>query len=282
MAGSFFGVSLHQGIDLNDTEPYAFSLIYRTDTETGVPELHRHRTGMLGMQICCGQFGVELSDRRLAVPRHAAFWIPPDIAHCTIQAPDVVSICLHVAPEVCHQYLPKHPVRLVLNPMTEEMIKHFARVWQTTKAGVSATRISKLIVSELSCTPHLQEGFAPVPDHPYFKTMVDELIDTKIEHKTMQQWADSFGISSKTLARLTQKLTGMPFSQWSVQFRLLPALTALSEGDTVEETAYQCGYETTAAFIAAFTRVFGITPGKYRRTDGSSDFPENVLPISQG
>lgn len=284
MAGSFYGVQFHDGIDLADTQPYAFSLVYRSNTQAQDPELHTHPTGLLGVQICCGAFGVQLSERRLAVPKHAAFWIPPDVPHCTVQAADVVSICLHIAPEVCKQYLPDKPVRFVLNPMTEEMIKHFARVWQNTNASVSAMRIAKLIVSELTQTPHLQEGFAPVPDNPYLREIVEDMIDTrKTEHKNMQQWAERFGISTKTLGRLTLKLTGMSYSQWSTQFRLLPALNALSEGKTVEDTAYACGYETTSAFIAAFTRVFGLTPGKYRRTDATSDFPETcIYPLQNG
>ncbi len=278
MPAATFCVSLHKEVDLNDTTPYAFSLVYKADASAGNPKLHSHRTGLVGLQVSGSHFGVELSDRHFVVPRHTVFWIPPDIDHCTTQSQDTVSIALHIAPEVAQAYLPTVPVRMIINPMTEEMIKHFARIWQTTENDITAKRIAKLIVSELAHAPHLQKGFAPLPDNPVLRAVAECILSGNCGGKTMQQWAEQFEISTKTLARLTLKHTGLTFSQWSLQFRLFPALSALSEGKTVEATAGQCGYETTAAFIAAFTRVFGTTPGKYRRVETLSDFPENIYP----
>lgn len=272
-----FGVCLHKEVDLNDTEPYAFSLVYKAVEKANRPRLHRHRTGLVGLPVSGHYFGVALSEVSLTVPRHTVFWIPPEVEHCTLQSQDAVSIVLHLAPEVAKAYLPPIPVRFIINPMTEEMIKHFARVWQTTKHDITAKRIAKLIVSELSHAPHLQRGFAPVPDNAILRTVSESILASNGQSKTMQQWAEQFAISTKTLERLALKNTGMPFYQWSQQFRLLPALSALSEGKTVEATASQCGYETSAAFIAAFTRTFGTTPGKYRRDESLASFPANPL-----
>ena len=56
----------------------------------------------------------------------------------------------------------------------------------------------------------------------------------------------------------------MSFGQWRLRLLMLTATRRLLEGDTTETVAQALGYETPSAFIAAFKRVFGMTPGRYR------------------
>jgi AraC-like DNA-binding protein len=43
----------------------------------------------------------------------------------------------------------------------------------------------------------------------------------------------------------------------------------LAGGAPVTTVALEVGYESTSAFIAAFARALGTTPGRYYRVDGS-------------
>jgi len=45
--------------------------------------------------------------------------------------------------------------------------------------------------------------------------------------------------------------------------RLLHAVAQLSAGASVNAAAFDCGYESPSAFIAAFKRQFGVTPGRF-------------------
>jgi AraC-like DNA-binding protein len=45
--------------------------------------------------------------------------------------------------------------------------------------------------------------------------------------------------------------------------RLLHALSLISSGSSVTGAALDCGYDSTSAFIAAFKRQFGATPGRF-------------------
>ena len=47
---------------------------------------------------------------------------------------------------------------------------------------------------------------------------------------------------------------------------MLHAVTLLASGASVTTTALECGYDSTSAFIEAFTAVLGTTPGRYYRT----------------
>ncbi|MNY52229.1 HTH-type transcriptional repressor of iron proteins A [compost metagenome] len=82
---------------------------------------------------------------------------------------------------------------------------------------------------------------------------------------TLGQWADRMGMSEKTLTRLFQRETGLSFRTWRQRMRLLSSLNMLEEGCSVTEVALSYGYDSTSAFIAAFKRLLGFTPGELFR-----------------
>jgi AraC-like DNA-binding protein len=55
----------------------------------------------------------------------------------------------------------------------------------------------------------------------------------------------------------------MSFPQWRTQFRLQHALVLLADGTPVTTTALACGWSNPSAFIEAFRRAFGATPGRF-------------------
>jgi AraC-like DNA-binding protein len=72
--------------------------------------------------------------------------------------------------------------------------------------------------------------------------------------------------SARTLERLFAAQTGCSLGRWQRRFRLLAAERALAAGASVTDAAYDAGYASPSAFIAAFRRTFGITPGRARAT----------------
>jgi AraC-like DNA-binding protein len=54
----------------------------------------------------------------------------------------------------------------------------------------------------------------------------------------------------------------MSFGMWRQQARLLHSVSALAEGRAVTEAALDAGYSSVSAYIAAFKRTFGSTPGR--------------------
>ena len=57
---------------------------------------------------------------------------------------------------------------------------------------------------------------------------------------------------------------GLTLEAWRQKARLIAAISALSGGASVSVAAAQCGYASPSAFITAFKRQFGVTPGRYR------------------
>lgn len=58
---------------------------------------------------------------------------------------------------------------------------------------------------------------------------------------------------------------GIPFARWRASVRLQTAIPLLAADESVAVVAGYVGYETPSAFIAAFRRHTGVTPGAYFR-----------------
>jgi len=72
------------------------------------------------------------------------------------------------------------------------------------------------------------------------------------------------GASSRTLARLFLRETGMSFTAWRQQVRLAAALERLAEEGNVSQAARVAGYDSPSAFAAMCRRTLGNTPQEFR------------------
>ncbi len=261
--------------DVNDTAPYAFTIVVREETPKDTVPFHRHRTGQFVVPVACSRCGVAFKDRRWVLPRFSAAWIPPDVSHVRILDAASELVMLHVAPEVAAT-LPSHPVRLLINEMTLGMIRHFSRVYGTTEVSLHARRIASLVVEELRHAPELPEHFAPMPHHPTLTRIAEELLEPDCRRLTNDDWAKRACMTTKSLSRLVARETGMSFAKWRLHLLLLSTLNHLESGNTVEEVAWETGFETASAYIEAFRKVFGTTPGRFRKTVRAEPDAENL------
>jgi AraC-like DNA-binding protein len=71
------------------------------------------------------------------------------------------------------------------------------------------------------------------------------------------------GAAERTLARIFVRECRMPFGTWRTQVRLRASLPSLAHGTPLETVAYRVGYSSASAFVAAFRRAVGVTPGAY-------------------
>jgi AraC-like DNA-binding protein len=71
------------------------------------------------------------------------------------------------------------------------------------------------------------------------------------------------GASSRTLARLFVKETGLTFADWRRQARLLAGMALLAAGQPITSIALELGYESPSAFTAMFRRCLGEPPSRY-------------------
>jgi AraC-like DNA-binding protein len=85
---------------------------------------------------------------------------------------------------------------------------------------------------------------------------------------SVESLATGVGMSRSGFAARFTELVGEPAMQYVTRWRMLVALTWLSESDeSLNEMANRLGYQSEAAFSRAFKRVIGTSPGAARRRD---------------
>ena len=83
------------------------------------------------------------------------------------------------------------------------------------------------------------------------------------DRRDLEALAADAGASLRTLQRCFADETGLTIEAWRQKARLVHAAAALAGGASVTVAAIDCGYDSASAFIAAFRRQFGVTPGKF-------------------
>jgi AraC-like DNA-binding protein len=103
----------------------------------------------------------------------------------------------------------------------------------------------------------------PLPGDPRARAAALRLQDDP-NHTNLSRLAADSGASLRTLQRLFPRETGLTLEAWRQKARLIHAVACLASGDRVTAAALNSGYQNVGAFIAAFSRQFGVTPGRYR------------------
>lgn len=259
-------VAWPEHIDLNDTVPYAFAVTFSSTSKSPARRaLHTHPTGLLAMRLSGGRFGIEVQQGFLALPTHCAVWVPPGFPHNLVQTSGTQSVSIHVAPEVSVR-MPDTAFRCAVNAMTREMIRHFALVYKTTEKSIHAKRIAGLILEEVLAAKRLPTHFAPVSHEKHLAQLFRRMNEPSFRRLNAEEMAAAVGLSAKTLSRLSVAETGLTFGVWKRHCIMLYAIELLSANKSVEETAALSGFQTTSAFIEAFAKLFGDTPGNYAKT----------------
>jgi len=92
------------------------------------------------------------------------------------------------------------------------------------------------------------------------------LIENPQRDTRLSGWAKQVGASERTLSRLFMKELGMSFPLWRQNLRLISSLSLLDTNLTVQEIAFNVGYNSDSSFIYAFKSLFTQTPQQYRNS----------------
>ncbi|MFI0409942.1 helix-turn-helix domain-containing protein [Actinomadura sp. 3N508] len=107
---------------------------------------------------------------------------------------------------------------------------------------------------------------AAAPPHPsgngtgFALAVARTLSHNPADPTRLDEWAEHLRVSVKTLQRDFVREFGMPYTRWRTRLRLRAARVLL-DSHPVTTVAHQVGYASPSAFIAAFTKEYGHTPG---------------------
>lgn len=221
---------------------------------------HRHRRAQL-VFAAQGVMEVWTPSGSWVVPPNRAAWMPAETEHAIRSRGSVAMRTLYVRADIA-QGLPPHCCVIAVSPLLRELILRAVELPLLYDEAGPEGRIMALILDEIRALPALPLHL-PWPSDARLKRLCAAIQEDPASERTLEEWALGVGASSRTLARLFRKETGMSFGAWRQQVRLVDALGRLATGQKVTAVALDLGYQSPSAFTSMFRRALGRAPTRY-------------------
>jgi AraC-like DNA-binding protein len=154
-----------------------------------------------------------------------------------------------------------HECRVIsVSPLLRELILR-AVEWSALDSRVEPeVHLMSVLMDEL-LRASVSPLALPLPVDPRALAAAAYVLKNSSDGASLDMVARQSGLGARTLERLFCAETGMRFGLWRQKARLLESLRVLVHGKSVTEAALAAGYSSVSAYIAAFKRTFGCTPG---------------------
>jgi AraC-like DNA-binding protein len=195
------------------------------------------------------------------VPPGRGVWLPAYVEHSLRFIGGVKARTLFVEP-LARADLPAQCQVVQISPLLRELILTSLTVPVDYLPGGRDERIMELLLDELRLLPSLPLHL-PEPKEPELLILTQQIRADLCSSWELEDVAQRLGISSRTLSRRFQRETGLRFSDWVRQAKLLEALNQLAAGGSVIDVALALGYDSPSAFSAMFRRLLGVSPSEY-------------------
>jgi len=205
-----------------------------------------------------GVLSVATESGTWVLPPTRALWIPGGVAHETSAEGTATMRALYLHPALC----PVHwaaPTPVEAKPVLAELIHHLA----DASLADDQRRRAEAVLIDLLEPVAVATIDAPMPRDERAVDVARALLAEPADRRSLDDWGRHVGASARTLARAFRADTGMGFAHWRTLVRIRAALSLLAAGQPVGNVARRVGYDTASAFVAAFRRETGVTPGAY-------------------
>jgi len=193
-------------------------------------------------------------------PLNRVTWTPPRFDHSHHFYGSTDARLLAIPVELCGELVP-HPSVFAVSPLLREAL--LALTDRPEVRPGAYKRLLAVVIDELAETPE-QSLHLPEPRDARLRAVTDLLHADSGRTATLAELGRTAGASERTLSRLFHTELGMSFHRWRTTLRIHHALTHLTNGRSVTDTAMECGWSNPSSFIDAFTEVVGQTPGRYQ------------------
>lgn len=208
-----------------------------------------------------GVLTVFADDRTWLLPPSRALWIPAGVPHEVLAVGSASMIALYARVHGCGINWPQ-PQCVTVSLLLAALMHHLAQAELDPQQRARAEAV--LVDSLVPVDTVTIEASMPRDDRAL--AVAQALVDNPADQRSLDEWGRHVGASARTLARAFSADTGVSFGRWRTSVRLRAALTYLADGQPVGSVARRVGYDTPSAFVAAFRRETGLTPGGYFHT----------------
>jgi AraC-like DNA-binding protein len=219
---------------------------------------HQHAEHQLAW-AASGVINVRVPDGRTWVlPPSLALWLPAGLRHNTGSAALTTMRSAYFVPDRCPLRLPG-PAVVPVPGLLRELIIHLG----SADVPGRERRRAEAVVFDLVKPVSVTAIGVPEPADARLAAIAAALRRAPADDRSLADWGRQVGASARNLARLFVQDTGLTFGQWRTSLRLQAALPLLADGMAVGRVSARVGYATPSAFVAAFRRAVGVSPGAY-------------------
>jgi AraC-like DNA-binding protein/quercetin dioxygenase-like cupin family protein len=244
------------------TDPRPVTALANDYMAGAVIPLHRHSRGQL-IHAISGVMTVWADAGSWVVPPGHALWVPAGIEH-QLQLSGVVRMRTVFAAVDARPGLPEACQVIEVSPLLREAILEAVKLPLDYELGQRSERIMGLVLDELLLAEPLALH-VPMPVDARLADLCACFLVDPSEKTSLDDWAVTAGMSSRTLTRAFQRETGLSVGEWRRRARLLLCLPQLASGASVLQVAMEHGYDSPSAFASTFRKTFGASPSSYFR-----------------
>jgi AraC-like DNA-binding protein len=223
---------------------------------------HRHHRGQI-VSVVRGAATVGTEFGIWVLPPGQAMWVPAETTHWVRYSGTLASRSLFTDAASSARF-PRRCVTLHLDALSRELVNAAVDFrWDLDPADYEM-RLVNLLMERLRVHPQAALKVPDAKDRRIARIMA-RIRQAPDDNRTLAQWSKEAGASERTLARLFLRETGMTFSTWRRQYRLMLALEQLAMGTPVTAIAHSLGYDTAGNFSTMFRGVFHRSPREFFR-----------------
>lgn len=192
------------------------------------------------------------------IPPSFALWVPAHTHH-RIRIPAPVSMrTLYIRPGLVKRTESGCAV-LSVGPLLRELILEAVRVGRLRLRSREHCALCDLITLYIDrATPIPAE--IRMPRDARARNVAARILQNLHQSPSLQTLCHEAGVSTRTLQRLFRNEIGVDPDAWRQLARLIRAVELLINGNSVKQVAFSVGYTQPSAFVAAFRRVYGLSP----------------------
>ncbi len=194
-------------------------------------------------------------------PATKAIWLPAGVEHRIDVQGEVAMRTLYIAAARAAS-LYQEPGTIEVAPLLRELILHIVRIGMLAPARPEHDRMAGVLIDLLG-EARREDLCLPLPRDARAYALAHRLQQAPQDESDLTSLARGSGASLRTLQRLFPQETGLTLDAWRQKARLIHSVACLTSGSSVTNAAIDSGYQSVGAFIAAFSRQFGLTPGRY-------------------
>ena len=238
------------------------------DVGDPVPRLQASPGAGWAQALFCfdGLMRVEMSEGRWFIPDRFGIWLPAGTTPAVELKARVEFQSFLLHPRFASRLdMPPAPTVLRASPLIRGIGRRLmpGPPYDTAPTGPEKRRLGWVALDEIARLDR-PDLHLPGSGDPRLTKIMSRLLRRPAEANNLARLADEVGSSERTLSRLFRQDTGLSWREWRDRMRFVMAIEGIQIGRSSTELSNWLGYSTPSAFVAAFRRQSGMTPGEWR------------------